>query len=307
MIGKLRGMAIFATVLDQGSFRAAATHLGLSSSWVSEAVSELEREIGVTLLYRSTRSLSATPEGELLYEQAKKMLSAAEKGLDAVSPLSDEPIGLLRVSLPAFVAHTPMMDTIEEFAATYPKVTLNLDFSDHQRDLIVEGFDVGVRIGALKDSQLVSRNLGYVPRLLVVSKDYAARHKTPKHPKDLEDWEWVRFSARSDTFKLTSKSGQTVSVKGRSRTTVNSADATHQLVLRGFGVSPLPENIAMEGLKSGTLVQLFPTWSLEQLGLYAVWPARSDRENLSRLFVNFLTEGANKRKKVRDQVFPLRS
>ncbi|MEO0385981.1 MAG: LysR family transcriptional regulator [Pseudomonadota bacterium] len=297
-------MAIFAAVIDQGSFRAAASHLGLSSSWVSEAVSELEREIGVTLLYRSTRSLSPTPEGALLYEQASIMLSAAEKGLDAVIPQSNDPVGLLRASLPAFVAQTPMMDTIGAFSATYPNVTLNLDFSDHQRDLIGEGFDVGVRIGVLKDSELLSRNLGYVNRLLVVSKKYAVHRSTPKHPSDLESWDWVRFSARNDQFKLTKADGQTVRIKGRSKTTVNSADATHQLVLRGFGISPLPENIARTGIETGDLLHLLPDWALEPLGLYAVWPARSDRQNLARLLVNFLADGTENRRGVKDRVFP---
>lgn len=304
MISKLRGMAIFATVVDQGSFRAAATHLGLSSSWVSEAVSELEKEIGVTLIYRSTRSLSATPEGELLYEQAQVMLSAAEMGLDAVAPRSKDPSGVLRASLPAFVANTLLMDTIEEFAAEYPNITLKLDFSDHQRDLIGEGFDVGVRIGRLKDSELVSRNLGYVPRLLVVSKSYAARHDSPRHPSDLEGWEWVNFSARGEQFKLTDQDGQTVQIKGRGKTTVNSADATYQLVLRGFGISPLPENIVRDGIASGDLMHLLPKWSLEPLGLYAVWPARSQRENLTRLFLNFLVKDAYKTRDVKERMFP---
>ena len=166
----------------------------------------------------------------------------------------------------------------------------------------------GPRIGTLEDSQLVGRSLGYIARRLVVSKDDAAYHDTPTHPKDLEKWEWVQFSERSDTFKVTNKDGQTFAIKGNSsKTTVNSADAKHQLVSRGFGISQLPENTANESIESGKLVELLPDWTLEKLGLYAFWPARSDRENLRRLFVNFLASGASKQDAFKDRLFPSRS
>ena len=106
MIDKLRAIAIFATVVDQGTFRAAALHLGLAPSRVSETVSELEKDLGVTLLYRSTRQLSLTHEGRLLYEKARDMLASAESGLDAINPAATAPRGSLRIPAPALVTHT---------------------------------------------------------------------------------------------------------------------------------------------------------------------------------------------------------
>lgn len=121
MIDKLRGIAIFSTVVDQGTFRAAVLHLGLAPSRVSQTVSDLEKNLGVTLLYRSTRQLSLTQEGRILQEKAHAMLAAAENGLDAINPMSKEPVGTLRVSAPAFIIQTALMDSFSAFAKTYQK------------------------------------------------------------------------------------------------------------------------------------------------------------------------------------------
>ena len=120
MIDKLRSIAIFSTVVDQGSFRAAALHLGLAPSRISEVVSQLEKDLGVTLLYRSTRQLSLTNEGRHLNEKANAMLQAAEEGLDAINPLSKEPTGALRVTAPAFVTQTELMESCARFSQKYP-------------------------------------------------------------------------------------------------------------------------------------------------------------------------------------------
>lgn len=290
MISKLRGIAIFATVVDHGSFRAAAAHLGLSPSWISEAVSELEKEVGVTLLYRSTRNLSMSPEGRLLYDQAKIMMGAVEKGLDAIALTTEEPAGLLRVALPSFVTQTGLMDSIQEFAHSFRKVSLSLDFSDQYRDLIKDGFDVGIRVGWLKDSELLTRNIGYVERMLVVSTSYYERMPHPQHPKDLESWDWIRFIQRPEVTKMTSKDGAEINLRGTNSTTVYTADSVHQLILRGFGVSPLPANLALRGIEAGALVHLCPDWSLGAMGVHAVWPRRTNRANLTNVFVQFLLE-----------------
>lgn len=293
MIDNMRSMTIFATVVDRGSFRAAAQYLSLSPSWVSEAVSKLEKDTGVQLLYRSTRHLSLTLEGSHLYEEAKVMLGAAERGLDAIKPLSKEPTGLLRVTLPAFVTQTPLMDTIQHFVETFPRIKLNLDFTDSPRNLIKDGIDVGIRVGWLEDSELRIRKIGQSHRMLVVSTDHAARRKTPEHPSDLQDWDWIGFTHRGNHTELTSEAGETIKIQEQSAVTANSADAVFQLLKRGIGVTPLPETLARAGIERGDFVHLLPSWTLEPLSLYAVWPNRALRENLTSLFVNFILD-ANK-------------
>ncbi|WP_424969249.1 LysR substrate-binding domain-containing protein [Dinoroseobacter sp. S76] len=290
MIDKLRSIAIFSTVVHQGTFRGAALHLGLAPSRVSSVVSDLEKDLGVTLLYRSTRQLSLTREGEILHAKAQEMLAAAETGLDAINPLSTEPSGALRVSAPAFITQTALMDDLAAFGRTYPKVALELYFTDQQHDLIKDHFDVAIRAGWLSDSEHLTRKIGDADRLLVASPDYAAARPTPDHPRDLESWDWVRFAVRPDQTELTGPDGSTVAVTGQSHVTVSSADALYEFSARGLGVTAIPEHLACRGFERGDLVHILPDWSLKSLGIYAVWPDQSRRENLTMLFVRFLAE-----------------
>ncbi|MEO0916912.1 MAG: LysR family transcriptional regulator [Pseudomonadota bacterium] len=288
MIDKLRSIAVFAKVVDEGSFRGAAQSLGLVPSRVSEVVSQLEADLGVTLLYRTTRSIALTHEGRLLHENALDMLAAAETGLDAISPLSKDPTGSLRISLPAFVTQTSVMDSLSAFITKYPGVKTTLHFSDSRVDLIKAGFDVAIRAGWLEDSELIARSIGKVQRFLVASPDYLASRPAPSVPGDLEDWDWVRFDMRSEITQLIGPDGQVETVKGRSCVTVNSAAAFYELARRGHGLTAIPEHMACEGFSRGDLVHVLPDWSLAPLGLYAVWPGNARRENLTTLFVRFL-------------------
>ncbi|MEM1387607.1 MAG: LysR family transcriptional regulator [Pseudomonadota bacterium] len=290
MIDKLRSIAIFATVVDQGTFRAAALHLGIAPSRVSETISDLEKDLGVTLLYRSTRQLSLSHEGQLLHEKAQEMLRAAELGVDAINISSSEPAGTLRVTAPAFCTQTALMGSMAAFAKTHPRVSLKLDFSDRPRQLIKDGFDVAIRAGWLKDSELMTRNIGYVDRLLVASPDYVAARGTPSAPADLEAWDWIAFAMRPDHTQLTAADGRDATVTGQSRLSVNSADALYEFATRGLGVTAIPENLATRGFSRGDLVHVLPDWSLKPLGLHAVWPDQTRRENLTRLFVRHLAE-----------------
>ena len=288
MIDKLRSIAVFAAVVDQGTFRGAAQHLGLAPSRVSEIVSDLERDLGVTLLYRSTRRLSLSSEGRTLYHKAQDMMAAAAHGLDAINPSSKEPVGTLRVTLPAFTAQTNLMDAIAGFSKTYPRVELILDFTDTTRDLIKDGFDVGIRAGWLKDSDLLTRNIGTAERLLVASPAYLKTHPQLRHPSDLEALDWIGFTARPNQTILTHAQQGEAKVTTRSTVYVSSADALYEMSMRDLGVTAIPESLANRGIARGDLVQLLPDWHLMPLGLHAVWPGQSRRENLTTLFVRAL-------------------
>ncbi|MEM7693139.1 MAG: LysR substrate-binding domain-containing protein [Pseudomonadota bacterium] len=288
MIDKLRSIAVFSTVVDQGSFRAAALHLGLAPSRVSEIVSQLEKDLGVTLLYRSTRQLSLTNEGWHLHSKAQAMLAAAEEGLDAISPHSAEPMGVLRITTPAFVTQTDLMERFAQFSQRYRKVSLAFHFSDHPVDVIRDGFDVAIRAGWPQDSELMVRTIGSAARFLVASPGYCASKPEPSVPQDLETWDWIRFMVRPDQTELTSTAGDVVTIRGTSTVSVNSADALYEFAARGVGVTAIPEHLARRGFERGELVHVLPDWNLRPLGLHALWPDQSRRSNLTTLFVRFL-------------------
>ncbi len=283
-------MAVFARVVDEGSFRAVAKELSLAPSRVSETVSDLEQYLGVTLLYRTTRKLSLTSEGRKFYVHVAQLLRSAEAGLNELNALSQEHIGELKIALPAFLATSNIATTIAEFAREHPKVTLELSYSDQIVDMINEGFDMSIRVGKLEDSSMMSRKIGESRRLLVAGKEYLETRATPKHPSDLNEWDWIHFRMRSNIVKFESPTGEIISNSVNSRISVNNVEAMLHLVNQNIGVSVLPEHLAGKYIKSGKLVHLLPEWELSSLGYYAVWPDSSRRENLTLQLVRYLAD-----------------
>src|SRR5262245_60970627 len=151
MLDHLRAMAVFARTVETGSFRGAAKALGLSPSVVSHHVAQLEARLGVALLYRSTRRLTLTSDGNKLFEAARTMLEAAEGGLDQIAERSKEPSGHLSVTAPEVFVSGRVVDGLAAFARAFPKVTLAVSFTDMPLDLIRDGIDLAIRVGALAE------------------------------------------------------------------------------------------------------------------------------------------------------------
>lgn len=290
MIDHLRQMAVFARVVDEGSFRAAAKDLGLSPSRVSETVSELENYLGVTLLYRTTRKIALTNEGRIFYGRVVEMLQSAEAGLNDISALSIEPVGAIRISVPAFMSSGTLCSAIAGFAKLHPNVALSISFTDNEVGLIEDGFDLNIRVGWLDDSSMMSRKLAVGGRTLVAGKGYASKHPVPQRPSDLEDWDWIQYRNRADTTVLTGPDGTEEKVTGRAQVEVDSIDALYHLSTKDMGVTILPTYLAERGVAEGHLVQLLEDWTLRELGIFAVWPDKSRRESLTLLFVRYLAD-----------------
>lgn len=127
----------------------------------------------------------------------------------------------------------------------------------------------------------------------MASPDYLASKPSPSQPSDLEEWDWIRFAMRPDKAELISSQGKAVSVTGQSHVSVNSADALYEFAARGLGVSAIPEHLACRGFDRGDLVPVLPQWSLKPLSIYSIWPDQSRRENLTMIFVRFLSKEAS--------------
>lgn len=282
MIDELRSMAIFATVVEAGSFSAAGRRLRLGTSVISYHVSELEKRLGVTLLYRSTRALSTTYEGERLLYATQAMLAAAADGLDIIANLSAEPSGAINVTAPAFLINSPYEEAIWAFAQRYPNVSITLRSSDKVVDIIGEGWDLAIRIGRLKDSALKATKLGNFERRLVASPDYLACVDAIKAPKNLQNCEFVSIEMVPDT-EIMSRNDEVVTVPyDRTRIIVDSVRAARSAVLAGLGLQSLPLSEIAEDLQQGRLVHVLPDWELEKLGVFAVWPEVGPRSALTR-------------------------
>ncbi len=296
MFEHLRHIAIFSTVIDEGTFRGAAQKNKIAPSRVSEMVSELEDYLGVTLLYRTTRKIALTHEGRLFYLRAKEMLHSVELGINEVNALSNEPVGSLRISAPAFLANSKLTNSISHFIQKHPLVNISLSYTDHVIDLIDSGLDISIRAGWLDDSSMMSLKIGEEKRKFIVGMEYGASLPTPKELKDLEEWDWIRYTQRSDTTEATYINGETQRVHGNTRIEVDNLDSVYAFAKQNLGVTILPNYLANLGIKKGDFIEVLSEWKLRPLGYYAVWPNQSKRESLTRQFVRFIADDlANKK------------
>jgi len=289
MLDELRQIAIFAKTVDHGSFRAAAKALRISPSVVSHHVGQLEERLGTALLYRSTRKLSLTPDGERLLESAHAMIEAAESGLQLMSSETDLPSGVLRVTVPAIFNQSSLMDHMAEFALKYEKVEMSLDLTEVRRDLIEDGFDVAIRAGNMKDSSLKAQKLLDFNRRLVASPAYIKSQPKPNSPDDLKDWEWIELAPvqHVKTEFRCARKRQSINKK-KSRIGANSAHAISHLARAGAGLAIIPEHLCEPYVAAKELEYVLPEWSVDPISVYAVWPSNAPRDGLIKHLVKYL-------------------
>ena len=288
MIDDLRSMAIFATVAETGSFSAAGRRLRLATSGISQHVTKLEDRLGVTLLYRSTRSLSLTSEGKRLLDHAQRMMAAAEDGLNSIVDVSNEPSGSLSVTLPAFMADSVYEQAIWGFVRQHKAVAVTIRYIDRNIDLVAEGVDLALRMGELPDSALRSRRLGSFGRKLVCAPTYLNALPQIGSPDDLKDADFVQMEGLIDQVLLINGEEEKVLHTNRGRVLVDNFAALRSALCAGLGIQRLPVSVATPDLKAGTLVELLHDWSIPDLGTYGVWPDTSRRSSLTRLLVDHI-------------------
>ena len=287
MINDLRPLAIFATVADKGSFRGAAKHLGLSPSVVSHHIGALEHRLGVALLYRSTRKLTLTEDGEKLLLSARQMTAAAQQGLASFAKIAETPVGTLKISLPAALSAHPIVSLIAAFSRRFSGVALNLEFSDIRRDLVDSGMDLVLRMGEAEKTAHREKPLCIEPKFLVASTEYVHQHQLPTHPEDLADWDFIGFSPRLRPVVL-SNGDERFGLPQASKITVDNSLAILRLTLAGAGAAVLPASMVQADLDVGNLQRLLEDWRLPDLPIKAVWPKNSPRYGLTNRVVGFL-------------------
>ncbi len=288
MIDDLKAMAIFAETIKRGSFRAAANALNLSPSVVSYQITKLEDRLGCALIYRSTRKLSMTAEGETLYKHATQMLDQAELGIRTVSG-HDHATGKLTITLPLSVTSDIITRQLAEFSIANPGIDLHCLYSDEPKDLIAEGIDIAFRMGNLPDSSLNVRKIAVKKRTLVCSPDYYARHPAPTCPEELKDWNWIKHDMLPGSRTLY-KDGKKFELDLTGNISANSAEAMVNLAKYGVGLITAARWLIEDELADGRLIRVLPDWKVEPLNLYAVWHGNvTDCSNTRRL-LNFLRD-----------------
>lgn len=268
---KLDGIRAFVAVVDAGSFTAAGERLRISNKLVSKYVAALEAQQGVTLLNRTTRSLSLTPAGTRYLQAARQVLGAVE-ALDATAHAEDGVLtGRLRVSAPVTFGEMFCKILTADFLTAHPGLSVDLNLTDRFVDLAAEGFDLALRIGTLADSSLMSRRLGQTATWAVASPAYIARHGRPDTPEALRHHISIRDSNAAQAHRAVFViKGRPVSVALPGHITVNSAQAVRQLVLAGEGLALIPRFVIAQDVAEGRLVQLLADYPTPPMDIQAL-------------------------------------
>lgn len=291
MINQFADLPVFVTVVDCGSFSQAAKQLNLTKSAVSKRISHLEDGLGIRLLNRTTRKLSLTEAGQRYYDYASQALSLAKRGVDAVSELHGSPQGRLKITAPMTFGVLHVAPLISEFLSRYPEVEIDLQLEDKMVDLVEGGFDLGIRIGHLPDSNLIAKRLAPCRTVLCASPSYVEKMGAPQKPADLADHNCLRYSYfRGGNEWLFLHQEQEFKVLPRGNFIVNNSEAIRRALITGIGVAQMPTFIIGKELRSGTLVNLMPEYRLPEHFLYAVYPQRKHMPLKVRMFIDFLSE-----------------
>ncbi len=287
MIDDLKAMAIFAEVAKRQSFREAAKALSLSPSVVSYHISKLEEKLGSALIYRSTRKLSLSYEGEVFYSNVLKMLDAANQGIAQLSNGQNEPRGKIKISLPTALSTSFMNERIAQFSNAYPNITLDIDYSDTRRNIVDDSVDLTIRAGELEDSDFIAKKIAILKRILVCSPSFYLKHKNPKTLEDIAKWKWIKLRQLSNQRTFES-SGKNQTIKFNNQLTVNSVEAIHQLCLNGLGLAVLAESQVKDDIKRGELQTVLPDWKVKPLPLFALWSKNIPPTSNVKVLLSFL-------------------
>ena len=286
-------LALFARIVESGSFSLAAQRVDLPKSTVSRRIALLEAKLGERLLQRTTRKLTLTEFGASLLEHARKVVEEVEAAGALVQHRQLAPSGRLRVSMPADFANLGMTQMIATFIERYPAIVLELDLSPRRVDLVGENFDIAIRMGDLPDdSSLHARRVALERIALYASPSYIARRGMPQHPDDLLEHDLLCLANRNGgtlSWKLTR--GKTVWERELpARLAANSPDLLARIACAGTGIAASSDLFAEGSVEKGELVRVLPEWSMPEVTGWAVFPGRRLMPAKTRAFLDMMEE-----------------
>jgi LysR family transcriptional regulator, regulator for bpeEF and oprC len=272
----LEQLRVLVKVVEAGSFTRAAEVLGSPRSQVSRVIAQLERDLGVTLLERTTRTMSVSEAGRAVHERALSVLATLDDTRRVLAQAQAEPRGLLRVTCSVEFGIAVVGAWLEEFLERHPQVTAEVEYASREIDLVHEGFDLAIRSGPLPDSSLVARPLGELTHGLYASPAYLRARGRPRRPADLAGHQLVLFSGAGPRASWTLQHGserETLKVAPLARLRVNTGASVRSALLRGLGIGQLPNVVAAEWVRSGALAPVLMPWRPAPVPVLAVYPS----------------------------------
>ncbi|MGF1908620.1 LysR family transcriptional regulator [Vibrio kasasachensis] len=284
---------IFVAVAESSGFSSAAQILGVSKSAVSKRITQLEQQLGVRLLHRTTRKLSLTEAGERYYQYAVQAKRAAQQAEDAVGEMQGEPKGLLKIQLPMTIGQILIAPLIPLFLKRHPHLLIDLNLDDNNINLVEQGYDLAIRTGELPDSNLIVRRISSLHSSVCVSPVfYQDNKKYLQDPNQLVDINCIiySYSSNADVWQFHSIQGEEYKVKVAGNYRVNNSIALRDAVIAGSGVGRLPNFIVKQSIENGELIPLFENYQMPYKNLYAVYPERNYLPAKVRAFLDFIVE-----------------
>lgn len=268
----LDDLALFSAVADAGSIVGAARRLRQPKSTVSRRLQVLEERLGVRLIERTTRRLALTDTGQALYERARPALQLLSEATAEAAGSQREPRGRVRLTTGAGMATHVFSGVLAEYVQLYPKVTLELDLTDRQVDIVAEGFDIAIRAGELQDSSLVQRKLGLSRNVVVAAPAFLARHGAIATPQALLEAP-VLLQPGQEVWRL-GRGEDEVALELSGPIRVNNIWVLRHLALEGLGIARIPLFLCREDLARGALAAVLPEWEPAGYPVHVLLPSR---------------------------------
>ncbi|NVO56969.1 LysR family transcriptional regulator [Rhodobacteraceae bacterium B1Z28] len=284
-------VGVFIAVVKAESFAGAARALGITSSAVSKQIQNLEQDLQVKLLNRTTRKVSVTEEGAVFFEGAARALEDLQEAQEQIYELKSRPRGRLKISLPQSLGKKYFGHMIASFAAEYPEVELDVSLDDRIVDIVNENFDLALRIGSLQDTSLIARRMASCPFVLCASATYLEVHGTPKRPADLVRHNVLEFTGNSGLheWRFKDANGQIGQVSLTGNFKSDSGDILCRAAQEGVGIALLPIFYVAEYIENQELCAVLPdhvTWPNRDI--YVIFQPSRFQSTRQRLFVDHL-------------------
>ena len=294
-------VAVFVRVIDLGSLTKAAAFLHQPKSRVSRNIAALERELGVALLYRTTRQFSATEAGRALYQRCRQHVYELEAATQSLKETSDEVSGLLKITAAEDMGSMFLGPLIAELKILHPKITTEVLLSNDTVDLVKEGIDLAIRIGELEDTGLKARAIGHIEFIFVASPAYLKKSRKLENLTDLATHPALVFNpesegpywlvtanarARVQTSKAHAAKIQEERVYYQAHCRANSPRILLELALAGQGIALIPQFLCVDAFKAGTLKRVLPSHCTRPVPIQFVWPGQRELSPKVRAFID---------------------
>jgi len=285
-------MGTFAAVVDAGSFTTAAEKLGISKSFVSKQVTQLEDSLGTRLLHRSTRKLSLTDEGARFYKHCRLIVTEAEKAREELLNSENNPRGRIRLTVPQSLVISNAGAVLLKFQDEYPNIELEIIASGSVQNLFDDGIDLALRIGQLEDSTLVCRKLSECMFQAVASPKYIHQYGKPEHPSELTSHNCLIYASsrlgRNWPFRL--PDGKEIAVNIRGNLISDDGNLIVKAALEGRGIAFGPSILYRSFIEDGSLEQLLPEFYRAPVSISALYPSKQNLSRKVSVLIEYLSE-----------------